>query len=171
MSPATGNKHPPGIFPTPDGKIRAFVRIHPGKGGLHSKTFPAGTGLAHIKRWRQNERARVRFAAYLPSGANTLAEDVRDYLSQIQTMPTLRHRRDDLALWIAAFGPTRERKSMAPSWPTAPATSAPPRSYYSTPTSGRRAGIPSGRPARAPRPLSRLSGERLQASYDPSRIR
>lgn len=112
MSPATGSKHPPGIFPTADGKLRAFVRIHPGKGGLHSKTFPAGTGLAHIKRWRQNERARVRFAAYLPSGANTLAEDVRDYLSQIQTMPTLRHRRDDLALWIAAFGPTRERKSI-----------------------------------------------------------
>lgn len=106
------SKHPTGIFPTPDGKIRAFVRVHPGRGGLHSKVFPAGTGITHIKRWRENERARVTFAAYLPTTANTLAEDVRDYLAQVQTMPTLRHRRDDLARWVSVFGPTRERKSI-----------------------------------------------------------
>jgi integrase len=86
---------------------RVFVRV---QGELKSKCFPPDTGLTVMKRWREEQRVRVHLA--LPSTGHTLREDIVAYLKQVQTMPTLRHRRDDLRLWLKVFGPERERKSI-----------------------------------------------------------
>jgi integrase len=99
---------PTGIFKTDRG-FRAFVRV---RGTLRSECFAPGTSLTHMKRWREDQRSRDRFAAFLPAERATLAEDVKIYLPQVQTMPSFRQRVDDLNLWIAVFGPTRERKSI-----------------------------------------------------------
>jgi site-specific recombinase XerD len=66
-----------------------------------------------MRRWREDQRVAVRHGLELDGpAARTLRDDIRDYLAQVQTMPTLRHRRDDLALWQKAFGPERPRKSI-----------------------------------------------------------
>lgn len=103
------------VAPTPTGISRtahgwrAFVRVH---GKLHSKSFPAATAIVLMKRWREEQRVRVRLGAELPEAGATLAEDIRRYLGQVQTMPTLRYREDDLRRWVEAFGPHRIRKSI-----------------------------------------------------------
>ncbi len=104
---ATTSK-PTGIQQTPRG-WRAFVRVN---GRLLSKCFPPGTSVTTMRRWREDQRVRARLGSELPPAGATLREDVRDYLTQKQTLITLRHRKDDLALWLAVFGPERIRKSI-----------------------------------------------------------
>lgn len=66
-----------------------------------------------MRRWREDQRVADRHGLELDGqAARTLRDEIRDYLAQVQTMPTLRHRRDDLALWQKAFGPERPRKSI-----------------------------------------------------------
>lgn len=65
-----------------------------------------------MRQWRNEIRVRARLGAVLPRPESTLAEDVRHYLEQIRTMTTLRHRRDDLARWLAVFGPDRDRRTI-----------------------------------------------------------
>jgi integrase len=110
-NPPPGNNLPTGIVRTPRG-FRAFVRVAPGPGGLKSKCFKPGTGLLTMRRWREEQRVRKNIGADLPEAGRTLREDVAAYLRQVQTMPTIRHRRDDLALWLRAFGPERVRASI-----------------------------------------------------------
>jgi integrase len=110
-TPPPGNNLPTGIVRTPRG-YRAFVRVAPGPGGLKSKCFKPGTGLLTMRRWREEQRVRKNIGADLPEAGRTLREDVAAYLRQVQTMPTIRHRRDDLALWLRAFGPERVRASI-----------------------------------------------------------
>lgn len=99
---------PTGIQKTERG-YRVFVRV---RGELKSRCFGPQTGLTVMKRWREEQRVRVELGAALPPKGATLREDVKAYLAQVATMPTLRHRRDDLALWLKVFGPERERKSI-----------------------------------------------------------
>lgn len=83
------------------------------RGRFQSKVFPRPTPLAKMKAWRQEQRVRSRTgAAPLPADGNTLAADIAAYLAQRQTMPTLRHRADDLTLWRIALGPSRVRKGI-----------------------------------------------------------
>jgi integrase len=105
------NEHPTGIVKTDRG-WRAFVRVHPGPGGLLSKCFPPATSVTVMRRWREDQRVRARHGLPPEPSSATLRADVRDYLAQVQTMPTLRDRRDDLALWQKVFGPERERKTI-----------------------------------------------------------
>ena len=65
-----------------------------------------------MRRWREEQRVRVRLGATLPAPETTLREDMTHYLEQIQTMPTLQWRAADLALWLAVFGPDRDRRSI-----------------------------------------------------------
>lgn len=78
-----------------------------------SKRFPPDITLTAMKRWREEQRVRSRLGAALPTTDNTLAEDISHYLSQVQTMPTLRDRRDDLNRWLEVFGPERDRRTIA----------------------------------------------------------
>ena len=96
-------KYPRGIRPYPTG-WRVCVRVHAGPGGLKSRVFPAATSLTVMRQWREEQRVRARLgAAVLPPRGRTLREDIADYLRQRQTMPTLRHRRDDLRRWLTVF--------------------------------------------------------------------
>jgi hypothetical protein len=101
------DSNPTGIVKTARG-WRAFVRVH---GKLLSKCFAPATSLTVMRRWREDQRVAVRHGLDLQTAAS-LRDDVRAYLTQVQTMPTLRHRRDDLALWLKVFGPERPRKSI-----------------------------------------------------------
>lgn len=110
MPPKTpAGKAPVGIRTLPNGKRQAHVRV---RGRWRSKVFEASTALLVMQRWREEQRVRARLGALLPPAGQTLAEDVRAYLPQVATMPTFRHRADDLARWIAVFGPDRVRKSI-----------------------------------------------------------
>lgn len=100
---------PKGIRRRASGKLQAYVRI---RGKLTTKTYPAGTSLEKIKSWREEQKLRAKIGATLPPTGNTLAADVKTYLAQRKTMPTLRHRTDDLALWLRVFGADRIRKSI-----------------------------------------------------------
>lgn len=109
--PTPENNLPTGIVRTPRG-FRAFVRVAPGPGGLKSKCFKPGTSLLTMRRWREEQRVRKHLGADLPETGHTLREDVAAYLRQVQTMPTIRHRRDDLALWLKVLGPDRPRHAI-----------------------------------------------------------
>jgi site-specific recombinase XerD len=103
MRPATGIRWLPSGW-------QAYLKI---RGHFHSKVFPHRTALSVMKRWRENERIQARTAApTLPLAGATLADDVKTYSQQRQTMPTLRHRNDDLQLWVEHFGRARVRRSI-----------------------------------------------------------
>jgi integrase len=99
---------PKGIRRIPQG-YQAFVKV---RGRFLSKSFPPQTNLTVMKRWREEQRVRARLGAALLTAGATLRVDVAEYLEQVQTMPDLRNRRDDLARWVAVFGPDRIRKSI-----------------------------------------------------------
>jgi integrase len=100
---------PTGIRRTPQG-WQAFIRV---RGRFHSKRYPSDASLTAMKRWREEIRVRSRLGAALPDpNGSTLAQDVRFYLEQIETMPTKKERARDLALWIAALGPDRDRQTI-----------------------------------------------------------
>jgi site-specific recombinase XerD len=88
---------------------QAYVRV---RGRFISRVFPSATAVTIMRRWREEQKVRARLGAALPPAGATLGEDVRAYLLQVQTMPTLRHRRDDLQRWIRAFGADRPRQSI-----------------------------------------------------------
>jgi len=111
--PTTAAKPPTGVYRTARG-WRAVVRVAPGPQGLRTKCFPAGTAIVTMRRWREEQRVRRTLGADLPATGATLREDVARYLDQVQTMPTIRDRRDDLARWLRVFGPERVRVSITP---------------------------------------------------------
>lgn len=98
-----------GIRRLPNGRWQAFVRV---RGQFRSRCFPKETAIGLMKAWREEQRVRARLGATLPPAGATLAEDVRTYLAQVQTMPTLRHRTDDLTRWLAVLGRDRLRASI-----------------------------------------------------------
>jgi integrase len=104
----TQSKHPTGIRRTPQG-WQAYVHL---RSGYRSKRFAPDATLTSMKAWRQEQRIREKLGAALPAPDSTLREDIRHYLEQIRTMPTLRYRRDDLALWLNVFGPDRDRRTI-----------------------------------------------------------
>ncbi len=88
---------------------QAFVRVD---GAFRSKRYPPTATLTEMKQWREEQRVRARIGSMLPAQQSTLAEDVRHYLEQVATMPSLRFRRDDLALWLEVFGKQRDRRTI-----------------------------------------------------------
>ena len=101
MTRPAREKRPPGIRKTPQG-WQAYVWIH---GHQRSKRFPPATGLQAMKLWREEQKVRAHLGATLPAAGITLRAAVRDYLAQVQTMPTLSGRTADLRLWMDALGP------------------------------------------------------------------
>lgn len=97
-----------GIRRTPRG-WQAFVVV---RGRFYSKRFPPDAALTTMKHWRDEQRVRVRLGAALPQSTSTFAQDVQIYLKQVQSMPTLDWRKTDLALWLQAFGPDRDRRTI-----------------------------------------------------------
>lgn len=97
---------PIGIVRTANG-WRTWVRIHHGPDGLPSKTWPRDTSIKRMKEWRENTRVKARLGEALAPTAGTFREDVRSYLTRIQTMPTLQWRRDDLDRWLRALASGR----------------------------------------------------------------
>lgn len=95
--------HAAGITRTPIG-FRAFVRVHPGAGGLKSKRFPKTATLTEMKNWREAQRVSHRAAPKAPVVKGTLAADIQRYLKLVATMPSLKDRTRDLEDWRRAFG-------------------------------------------------------------------
>jgi integrase len=99
-----------GIRLLPSGKWQAYIRV---RGEFISETFPHRTSLTLMKRWRETQKIQARNGQRpQPLDGATLADDVKSYLLQRQTMTTLRHRTDDLQLWLNHFGRNRVRKSI-----------------------------------------------------------
>jgi integrase len=99
-----------GIRLLPSGKWQAYIRV---RGEFISDTFPHRTSLTLMKRWRETQKIQARNGQRpQPLDGATLADDVKSYLLQRQTMTTLRHRTDDLQLWLNHFGRNRVRKSI-----------------------------------------------------------
>lgn len=99
-----------GIRKTPQG-WQAYVRV---RGRLYSKRFPSDTAIGRMTAWREDQRYRVRHGTLREPGATTLAQDVRFYLEQVQSMPTIEWRKTDLARWIRVLGADRDRKGITP---------------------------------------------------------
>jgi len=92
------------------------------RGNRIEKRFPKDTPLRVVKDWRDSQRLAAR-AACTERRPGTLGEDVRRYLTTARSMTTYRQRARDLDHWVAAFGPTRPRRSItAPELETVMAT-------------------------------------------------
>lgn len=103
------DKLPRGIQSTPYG-YRAFVHVvgHP----PHSKRFKRQTDLAVMKLWRERERAamildrqeREAEQAEQEKADSTFAADAERYLKAVAGMPSIKERKRQIAVWVAAFG-------------------------------------------------------------------
>lgn len=94
---------PAGIVKTRTG-WRAFVRVHPGPGGLKSKRYPATATITEMKQWRDEQRVTARKQPTRKAARGTLAADIAKYLTLVATMPTLADRTRDLESWRAVLG-------------------------------------------------------------------
>jgi integrase len=88
-----------------------YTRI---RGQFVSEHRPKQPTPSEVRNWVEEQRVRARLGAELPAHSPSLEADVRRYLTQVQTMPTYRHRKDDLQLWLKALG-SRPRASITPS--------------------------------------------------------
>lgn len=100
----------PGVYKYPNGKLRAMVRIHRGRGGRPSKMFDAGTSLLVIRQWRQQQKTAPRQETPTRTGFEA---DARRYLSLVQAMPSYTDRERDIETWIGVFG-ERPRADITP---------------------------------------------------------
>lgn len=92
-----------GIVRTASG-FRAFVRVHPGPGGLKSKRYPLTATLTEMKQWRESQRVQHREAPKAPVARGTLAADIQRYLKLVATMPSIADRTRDLEEWRRVLG-------------------------------------------------------------------
>jgi integrase len=101
---------PTGIARTQSG-YRTFVWVpdpaRP-KGRIASKRWKADATLDEMKRWREEQRLKARapqpVAAAEPATRTGFPADVLTYFAAIATMPSLKDRKRDMAVWIAEFG-------------------------------------------------------------------
>lgn len=92
-----------GIHKTATG-FRAFVRVHPGKGGLRSRRYDKTATVTEMKAWREAERVKHREQPKVRAARGTLGADIDHYLKLVATMPTITDRTRDLEAWRAVFG-------------------------------------------------------------------
>lgn len=85
---------------------RVEVRV---RGKLYSKQFDFDAELADMKAWREEQ-----VDLYGGAKAGTFAADVTAYLARVAAMPSYKQRAHHLALWIAALGKDRSRRSITP---------------------------------------------------------
>lgn len=101
-----------GILPTPHGYL-VTVRV---LGELKAQRFPPEAKLTVMRDWRMTARVTGLAAAAQRTGKavkpGTLADDVRDYLKGIATMPRLDQRTKHMTEWLEALGPERTRDSI-----------------------------------------------------------
>jgi len=84
---------------------RAFVRVHPGPGGLKSKRYLPTATLTEMKQWRESVRVKAREQPKPePSARGTLGADIDHYLKLVATMPSIKDRRRDLQGWKDVLG-------------------------------------------------------------------
>lgn len=89
------------------------VTLSPNQTEFRSKRFPPSATLTEMKHWREEQRVRARLGAeQLPAAESTFADDVAHYLEQVRSMATYRWRKDDLDLWLAVFGRSRDRRTI-----------------------------------------------------------
>lgn len=98
-----------GIRKIPQG-FQAYVRVN---GRFLSKSFPPDTALLIMRRWREEQRVRVRLGAELPKGAQTFEQDADDYLSSVQSMPSYSDQRRYILAWATVFA-GRQRNAIQP---------------------------------------------------------
>ena len=83
-----------------NGKLQLFVRVHPGPGGLKTKTVPRNTTAAEIDAWVQQQKD-------YKGVDGGLRETVVTYLQLRSAMPTLAQHTAHLELWVHALGADR----------------------------------------------------------------
>jgi site-specific recombinase XerD len=99
----------PGIYETPTG-YRAFRRV---QGELKTKRWKRGeTTLTRVKEWWRDQEARPRIAGAFPPTDRTFAQDAREYLQLVRSMPTFAWRKTDIARWVNVLGPDRDRRTI-----------------------------------------------------------
>jgi hypothetical protein len=85
---------------------QAYVKV---RGTTYAKSFPIETPAAVMRAWRDQQTDRQGGAA-----AGSFGADVADYLSRVSAMPSYAQRAAHLALWTAALGAARPRRTITP---------------------------------------------------------
>lgn len=88
------------------GGWRADVRV---SGRLYTKQFPLDTPIAEMREWRADQVAAFG-GERSPTGS--FAADITAYLTRVSAMPSYAQRAAHLALWAAALGRDRPRRTI-----------------------------------------------------------
>lgn len=65
-----------------------------------------------MKEWQEEVRVRARLGADLPPPDSTFADEARQYLAQVRSMPTYEWRKTDIERWVRVLGRDRDRHSI-----------------------------------------------------------
>jgi integrase len=91
------------------GNLQAYVRLaQTGPGALVSKTFPADTDPAEIRKWR----ALMQLTVPTKKSAHRFESDVTAYLTRITALQSYKKRAHHLQCWLDALGRDRPRHSI-----------------------------------------------------------
>lgn len=98
---------------------RRLKNIRPWKGGwqayteiagrTRSKSFPIDTPVDEMRAWIKDQRDTY---APPPLSRGSFGADVQDYLTRVTALVTYAQRSTHLALWVAALGANRPRRSI-----------------------------------------------------------
>lgn len=84
-------------------KLQIYVRVHEGKGGMHTRTVDLGTAPREMQEWIDTTWKRHRTRPRGQKG--TLAADIPIYLALLADRPRLQQNRaHQLAWWCEQFG-------------------------------------------------------------------
>lgn len=77
-----------------------------GDGPRLYKTFPLGTDLAEMQRWRADTLATLRVERRQRASRGMFEVEARRYLKAVTALPTYADREREINLWITVFGRT-----------------------------------------------------------------
>jgi integrase len=103
----------PGIRRRPTGTWQVYCRVY---GQFHQRTYPADTSPSKLQEHLERLRVEARYGVQVfddAQGERTFRQDAAKYLGLVESMPTIRDRRQRIMRWVDAFG-ARPRSSLTP---------------------------------------------------------